>query len=322
MSTLKNFSKTYKPFHHPWAVDLTMRHEDLHWTEKEADLSEDINDWRLRIKPADNVFITNILRLFTQSDAQVGQNYYNFLIPAFGNNEVRVMLGSFASREGTHQRAYALLNDTLGLPDTEYHKFLEYTEMSSKIDFMSDNQVGTDKGIALALAKSVFNEGVSLFASFCMLLNYQTVGLMKGMCTIVEWSIRDETVHVEGNARLFREFLNEHPHLVNDEFKAAIYRMGEDCVILEDLFLDLAFGDNWEFNGQSIDDVKNYIRYLVDRRLVQLGLKPLFNIAKNPIPALDWIINAASHDNFFEKRVTEYSVNGMEGNWDWDQQWK
>jgi ribonucleotide reductase beta subunit family protein with ferritin-like domain len=227
------------------------------------------------------------------------------------------MLGSFASREGTHQRAYALLNDTLGLPDEEYHKFLEYKEMSDKIDFMAKSDSSTHSGLALALAKSVLNEGVSLFASFVMLLNFQRFGKMKGMGTVVEWSIRDETVHVEGNSRLFREFCNEHPKIVNDEFKAKIYQMARDVVMLEDNFIDLAF-KSFDIEGITKEEIKTYIRYITDRRLLQLGLKPNFKVKDNPLTWLDWILNGVSHDNFFEKRVTEYSINGMEGEWGWE----
>ncbi|MEY8702536.1 ribonucleotide-diphosphate reductase subunit beta, partial [Francisella philomiragia] len=126
-SSLTTFSKTYKPFSYPWAVDLTVKHEKAHWIEDEIDLSEDVTDWKNgKITKVEKEYITNILRLFTQSDVAVGQNYYDQFIPAFKNNEVRNMLGSFAAREGIHQRAYALLNDTLGLPDSEYHAFLEY----------------------------------------------------------------------------------------------------------------------------------------------------------------------------------------------------
>ena len=314
---LRHFSKTYKPFMHPWAFELWEKHEDIHWTAKEASLNDDIIDWKRKLTPQEKNFIINILRLFTQSDVQVGQNYYDYLIPIFKNNEVRNMLGSFANREATHQTAYALLNDTLGLPDEEFHKFLEYKAMSDKIDFMADNNVDTDAGVALALAKTVFSEGVSLFSSFAMLLQLQTVGKMKGMCTIVEWSIRDETMHVQGNSRLFREWCAEYPAIVTDELKSAIYRMAEDVVINEDKFIELAYEDEYEFANLSRDEVRTYIRYMADYRLKQLGLKPIMGVAKNPIPTLDWLINGSSHDNFFEKRVTEYSVNGMEGDWNW-----
>ena len=315
--SLLEFSKTYKPFKYPWAVELTKKHEEIHWVEDEAELSEDVMDWKTKLNDAEKDFITQVLRLFTQSDVQVGENYHELLIPKFRNNEARNMLSSFANREGVHQRAYALLNDTLGLPDEDFHKFLEYTEMSDKIDFMKQGDINSHTGLALSLAQSVFNEGLSVFASFVMLLNFQRYGKMKGMGTIVEWSIRDETLHVQGNAKLFREFCQEHPRIVNDELKSKIYQMAKDVVKLEDRFIKLAF-NGLEMEGLTETYVKQYIRHIADRRLLQLGMKPNFKVKDNPLPWLDWVLNGASHDNFFEKRVTEYSVNGMEGDWGWD----
>ena len=313
MSLLEE-SKTYKPFLYPWAVEMVKKHEEIHWVEDEAELSEDVQDWRTKLNNEEKEFITHVLRLFTQSDVQVGANYHDFLIPKFKNNEIRNMLASFANREGVHQRAYALLNDTLGLPEEDFHKFLEYTEMADKIEFMQDNNVSTQQGLALALAQSVFNEGMSLFSSFVMLLNFQRFGKMKGMGTIVEWSIRDESMHVQGVSKLFRTFCDEHPRIVTDELKSKIYQMSKNAVLLEDKFIKLAFKGNM-IEGINEKEVKQYIRHIADRRLLQLGMKPNFNVKDNPIPWLDWVLNGASHDNFFEKRVTEYSANGLEGVW-------
>lgn len=315
---LLQYSKAYKPFMYPWAVELVSKHEEIHWIPEESELSEDIHDWKTKLSEGEKEFITHILRLFTQSDVQVGENYHELLIPRFKNNEVRNMLSSFASREAVHQRAYALLNDTLGLPDEDYHKFLEYKEMADKIDFMKQGDTSTQAGLALSLAQSVFNEGMSLFASFVMLLNFQRFGKMKGMGTIVEWSIRDETLHVQGNARLFRTFCEEHPRIVNDELKSKIYTMAKNAVDLEDKFINLAFKGN-DVQGMTREEVRKYIRHIADRRLLQLGLKTKFRQKENPLPWLDWVLNGASHDNFFEKRVTEYSVVGMEGDWGWSE---
>ena len=309
-------SQTYKPFYYSWAVDLTVRHEKAHWIEDEIDLGEDVSDWKTnKVTPIEKDYITNILRLFTQSDVAVGQNYYDQFIPKFKNNEIRNMLGSFANREGVHQRAYALLNDTLGLPDSEYHAFLEYKEMTDKIEFMQKADITTQRGLALALAKSVFNEGVALFASFVMLLNFQRVGKMKGMGKVVEWSIRDESMHVEGNSRLFKAFVAEHPKLVDNEFKKEIYVMAKNVVKLEDKFIQLAYAMG-EIQGLTMEEVKTYIRYITDRRLLQLGLKTNFKVKNNPLPWLEWILNGADHTNFFENRVTEYEVAGLTGSWD------
>jgi len=310
------FSETYKPFHYPWAVEITTRHEKVHWIEDELDLSEDVADWKSgKVNAVEKEYITNILRLFTQSDVAVGQNYYDQLIPKFKNNEVRNMLGSFANREAIHQRAYALLNETLGLSDAEYHAFLEYTEMADKIEFMMDSDPNTVRGLAMAMAKSVMNEGIALFASFVMLLNFQRYGKMKGMGKVVEWSIRDESIHVEGIAKLFKAYCAEHPKIVDDEFKANIYEMARQAVKLEDAFVDLAYklGD---IEGLEEKEVKKYVRYITDRRLIQLGLKGNYKVKDNPLPWLEWVLNGADHTNFFENRVTEYEVAGLSGKWD------
>ena len=314
--SLLKFSETYKPFYYPWAVEITTRHEKVHWIEDEVDLAEDVSDWKGgKVTESEKDYITNILRLFTQADVAVGQNYYDQLIPKFKNNEVRNMLGSFANREAIHQRAYALLNETLGLPPEEYHAFLEYSEMSDKIDFMMDSNTSTHKGLALAMAKSVMNEGIALFASFVMLLNFQRFGKMKGMGKVVEWSIRDESIHVEGIAKLFRQFCTEYPRIVDDEFKAAIYEMARLSVKLEDKFVQMTYKMGAP-EGLEASDVKTYIRYITDRRLLQLGLKPNFKVKENPLPWLEWVLNGADHTNFFENRVTEYEVAGLSGTWD------
>jgi ribonucleotide reductase beta subunit family protein with ferritin-like domain len=314
--TMLTPSESYKPFRYPWAVELTKRHEQAHWIEDEIDLSDDVSDWKKgTLTKTEKEFVVQVLRLFTQSDVAVGQNYYDFFIPKMKNNEVRNMLGSFAAREGVHQRAYALLNDTLGLPESEFQSFLEYKEMADKLEFMRDNNNSNYTNLAKALAKSVFSEGISLFASFVMLLNFQQYGKMKGMSKVVEWSVRDESIHVEGMSQLFRDFCLEHPKVITDEFKKDIYDMLRMVVKLEDKFIDLAYGEETTIEHLFKEDVKLYIRHIADRRLLQLGFKPNFNVSDNPLPWLDWILNAPDHTNFFENRVTEYEVGGLKGSW-------
>lgn len=316
--SLTEYSTTYKPFKYPWAIELSEEHEKIHWGSWEAKLQEDVNQWKGgKISNIEKNHITQILRLFTQSDVQVGGNYCDLFIPKFKNNEIRSMLLTFANREGTHQRSYALLNDTLGLAEEEYSAFLEYEQMKNKIEFMQNNDVSTKKGLGIALAQSACNEGMSLFSAFVMLLNYQRFGKMKGTCEIVEWSIRDETMHVQGMTRLFREYLKENPRIINDKFKKEIYDMYRVAVSLEDKVIDLAY-ELGEIEGLNKEEVKEYIRYIADRRLIQLGLKPNWGVKENPLEWLDWIINGDSFKNFFEGTVTDYNANGMTGDsWGW-----
>lgn len=312
-------SKTYKPFQYAWAVEAAIDHEKIHWGEWEAKLQEDVAQWQGgKLSAQEKHHITQILKLFTQSDVAVGRNYLEYYIPKFKNNEIRAMLSSFANREFVHQRSYALLNDTLGFPEDEFSAFLEYKVMKDKVDFMGDIDMHSHTGTGLAIARSVMNEGMSLFSAFIMLLNYQRYGKMKGMCEIVEWSIRDETMHTEGMVKLFREFCDEHPKIVTDEFKKQIYDMFRMGVALEDKVIDNAF-EMGEVEGLTAHDVKQYIRYLADRRLIQLGLKGNWKVKENPLDWLEWVLNGASHKNFFEGTVTDYNSDGMEGDWGWNE---
>ena len=308
----------YKPFKYPWAVNMSVDHEKLHWGEWEAKLQDDVTQWKSgKLSESEKNHITQILRLFTQSDVAVGTNYIESYLPKFKNNEIRAMLSSFVNREFVHQRSYALLNDTLGLPEEEFSAFTEIKAMADKIEFMADIDVNSHSGLGLAIARSVLNEGMSLFSAFAMLVNYQRFGKMRGMCEIVEWSIRDESMHCDGMAKLFRTFCEEHPRIVTDEFKAAIYQMFRDAVKLEDKVIKLAF-EMGDVEGLTEEEVKKYIRYIADRRLIQLGLKANWHVKENPLPWLDWVINGDSFKNFFECTVTDYSSDNMVGDWGWD----
>jgi len=308
----------YKPFSYPWAIEYSVVHETLHWGEWEAKLQDDVTQWKTRLTDIERNHITQILRLFTQSDVAVGTNYLEFYIPKFKNNEIRSMLTSFANREFTHQRSYALLNDTLGLPEDDFTAFLEYSEMKEKVDFMTNIDTHSHAGLAKGVARSAISEGMSLFSAFVMLINYTRFGKMKGMGEIVQWSIRDESLHCEGMTKLFKTFCAEHPRIVNDEFKADIYNMVREAVKLEDSVINLAY-EMGPIEGLTKEEVKLYIRFIADRRLIELGLKSNYGVKDNPLPWLEPLIATTSHDNFFETTVTEYNAEGMIGDdWGWE----
>lgn len=184
----------YKPFDYPHLIEIAKDHEKIHWTEDEIKLDGDVRDWKTdRMTDAEKYQVTEVLKLFTQQDMTVAGFYEDVVIPYFRNNDVLTTIFSFVAREMIHIRAYALLNDTLGLPESDYSAFIHEKALAEKIDFATRADPTTIEGMALSLVKSVINEGLSLFGSFVPLLNYQRRGLMKGMGTVVEWSIRDET---------------------------------------------------------------------------------------------------------------------------------
>jgi ribonucleoside-diphosphate reductase beta chain len=138
---------------------------------------------------------------------------------------------------------------------------------------------------------------------------------MKGMGQIVTWSIVDETMHTESMIKLFRTYIEENKEIWNDELKGELYTIASRMVELEDKFIDLAF-DMGEMTKLTKEDVKQYIRYIADRRLISLGLKGIFKVKKNPLPWVEEMVNSPVHGNFFENRVTDYAKGALSGNWD------
>ena len=161
---------------------------------------------------------------------------------------------------------------------------------------------------------SAFSEGIQLFASFAILLNFPRFNKMKGMGQIVTWSVRDETLHCNSMIRLFRDFIKEEPQIWNDKLKNEIYQACKTIVHHEDAFIDLAF-QMGPMQGLTAEEVKQYIRFIGNRRLEQLGLNPIYDVKKNPLTWLDTMLNGVEHMNFFEGRATEYSKASTKGTW-------
>jgi ribonucleoside-diphosphate reductase beta chain len=137
---------------------------------------------------------------------------------------------------------------------------------------------------------------------------------MKGMGQIVTWSVRDETLHCNSMIRLFKDFIKEEPQIWNDKLKTEIYDACKTIVKHEDAFIDLAF-QMGPLEGLTANEIKQYIRFIGNRRLEQLGLDPIYDVKKNPLTWLDNMLNGVEHMNFFEGRATEYSKASTKGTW-------
>lgn len=306
---------SFKPFIYDWAYDAWLQHEQAHWLHSEVPMIEDVKDWKNNISEQEKHFLTQIFRFFTQGDISVAGGYVKNYLPVFPQPEIRMMLLGFAAREALHIAAYSHLIETLGMPESTYNEFLEYSAMKEKHDYVESFIAQDENTIAQQIAVfSAFTEGMQLFSSFIMLLNFPRHGKMKGMGQIISWSIADETLHSESMIKLFRTFVEENRHIWKDELKSQIYTIATRMVELEDKFIDLAFSMG-EMQDLTSDDVKKYIRYIADRRLISLGLKGIFKVKKNPLPWVEEMINAPIHGNFFENRVTDYAKGALTGTW-------
>jgi len=306
----------YKPFSYPWAYDAWLMQQRVHWLPEEVPLADDVKDWHRTLSNSERNLLTHIFRFFTQADVEVNNCYMKHYSQVFKPTEVQMMLAAFSNIETVHISAYSHLLDTIGMPETEYSAFLKYQQMKDKYDYMQEFGVETNRDIAMTLAMfGAFTEGLQLFASFAILMNFPRFNKMKGMGQIVTWSVRDESLHTESIIKLFRTFIHENPEIWDEEFQRELYVACETVLNHEDAFIDLAF-EMGGIEGLEGKEVKQYIRYIADRRLSQLGLQPVYRIEKNPLPWMEEMLNGVEHANFFENRATEYSKAATKGDWE------
>jgi ribonucleoside-diphosphate reductase beta chain len=304
----------FKPFKYSWAYDYWLTHEQSHWIHTEVPMQDDIKDWG-KLDESAKHFLTNLFRFFTQGDIDVAGGYVKNYLPVFPQPEIRMMLLGFSSRESIHVAAYSYLIETLGMPERIYNEFNLYKEMKEKHDYVERFTHLDGTTIAQQIAVfSAFTEGLQLFSSFAMLLNFPRHGKLKGMGQLISWSLVDESMHCEGMIKLFRTHIEENRHIWKDELKSELYSIAEKMVELEDNFIDLAFSMGDQENLTAAE-CKQYIRYLCDRRLISMGLKGIYKIKKNPLNWIDEMINAPIHGNFFETTVTDYSKGALTGSW-------
>ena len=314
--TLLTENPVYKPFRYPWAYEAWLVQQRVHWLPEEVPLADDVKDWHKNLLESERHLVTQIFRFFTQSDVEVNNCYMKHYSQVFKPTEVLMMLSAFSHIETIPLAAYSHLLDTIGMPETEYSAFLGYKEMKDKYDYMQGFTVSNKHEIAKTLAAfGAFTEGLQLFASFAILLNFPRFNKLKGMGQIVTWSVRDETLHCLSIIRLFHTFISENPEIWNDQLRSEITEVCATIVHHEDAFIDLAF-ELGPVEGLDAATVKTYIRFIADRRLQQLGLPPLYHVERNPLPWLDDMLNAIEHTNFFENRATEYSRASTSGTWE------
>ncbi len=305
----------FKPFRYPEAYAYWEAQQKMHWMHSEVPLGDDVKDWLTKLTDSEKNFLTQVFRFFVQADIDVHKNYEVNYSQIFKPTEVRMMLSAFANMETVHVAAYAHLIETIGMPDSEYSAFLKYKEMEDKHNFIQAFTMDNDADVLIGLAANgAFTEGLQLFASFAMILAFPATGLMNGVGQIVTLSVRDESLHCEGMLHLFHKYAEE-TGAYTQEVKDRIVGIAKEVVALEDAFIDLAF-EMGNVRNLKKQDVKKYVRYVCDQRLVQLHLPTIFNIKEHPLPWLPGILNGVEHANFFEVKSTEYSKASSTGTWE------
>lgn len=326
MSLLKK-RLVFAPFEYQEAYDYWLKQQQAHWLHTEVSMSSDINDWKLKLSDHEKNIIGSVLKGFTQTEVMVNDYWMNKVGTWFPKPEISMMASAFASMESIHAKAYAYLNESLGLDDFE--AFLQEPTSLAKIENLIARPAKNKKDIARSLAVfSAFAEGVQLFSSFAILMSFSTRDMLKGVGQIVAFSVRDESLHSDAGCWMFRQLIKEHPEILDDQLKKDILEAARIAVKLEDDFIDMAFSGQYAngyinvfYNNEKIritpHELKQYIRYRTNTKLGDLGLgKNWKNIDQEALKKMGWFDDLTvgqEFQDFFAQRVTTYS----KGTVDW-----
>jgi ribonucleoside-diphosphate reductase beta chain len=315
MSKLTEPRHFYKPFEYPQAFEYYKNQHRAHWLADEVPLASDLNDWRLNLNESEKNLIGNILKSFAQTEVHVNDYWSSKISQWFPKPEVVAMASSFGAFEAIHAEAYARLNDELGLDN--FQAFMEDEASRNKIERLLETPSETLEEKALALAIfSAFTEGVNLFSSFAILMSFQLRNLLKGTGQIVEWSVRDESLHSTAGCWLFRTLMQESPELDTVEMRNNVIEACNLSVKLEFDFIDKAF-EMGEIEGLNKDQLKNFIKARANDKMKELGYNPVYNdLDPALLKQMEWfghLTSGKTHQDFFANRVTDYSKST--GDW-------
>lgn len=301
--------EVYKPFEYNRAYEYFEKQQNAHWLPSEVAMSKDISDWKGKLTNSERLVIGQILKSFTQTEISVNEYWSTRISKWFPKPEIAMMASAFGAMESIHIVGYSYLNDSLGLDD--YSAFLQDETAVAKLDALKQVKGKSKRDIARSLAIfSGFTEGVNLFSSFAILMNFSRFNLLEGVETIVSWSVRDESLHSEAGCWLFRTFIEENPDIWDDELKKEIYDAARLSVKLEDDFIENAFSLG-EIRGLDPSDLKNFIRMRANAKLHDLGLKTNWkNIDQESLKKMAWfdeLSGGTKLTDFFSSRVTDYA---------------
>ena len=320
-------TKTYRPFKYGWAMEAAQEQSiDLYWDVHQLEFATDIQQYHgeggLDTTNVPGKYTKNMLdktlAIFTQMDVEAAGLYCE-LLPYVGNNEIRNMWINFAAKESVHQRSYALGVEVLDMPDSTWGSFMEYAEMQNKIDLMSNvdgRDLSNKLDFAKTLAQLLLAEGIALFGAFACMLNLKRFGLMMGLNQVNEYSLKDEEKHVHYNMRVLSEIRKELNVRENRELDDFIETITVRFREAEHRFIELVF-EMGPVEDMTQGNMKDYIDYLCDLRMVQLGIPKIFNTTTNPLEWMDYVLGGKQHTNFFEAKVGEYSHSGLPGEVDY-----
>lgn len=302
----------FRPFSYPQAEKFTDWQRKNFWDAKKIVISGDIQDYRTTFSPGMQHAITTSLKLFTHYEVGVGDYWSEVVYKWCRAHEIQGMASMFSAMElAVHAIFYDRLNNELGLSSKEFYtSFLEDDNMSARMNSIKEYmKVDSKEDFARSIAIFSFIEGVVLYSSFAFLMSFQANGMNKlsSVVTGLRYSVKDEAIHADAGSWLFNQVCGDEG-FDKQALEPAIVLAARTLVAQEDLIVDEMFREGG-IKHISADNLKMFVRSRMNKKMEDIGYKPMFEIGYNPVA--EWfydMINAQEFTDFFHNESTSYEM--------------
>ena len=312
------------PFKYDWAWQKYLDGCANHWMPQEVNMTADVSLWKsdAGLSADERVIVKRNLGFFSTADSLVANNLVLSVYRLITNPECRQYLLRQAFEEAIHTHAYQYCIESLGMDEGEifnmYHEVptvahkaswaLKYTRELADPNFQTGT-VESDKALLKNLiAYYCVMEGIFFYCGFTQILSMGRRNKMTGTSEQFQYILRDESMHVNFGIDVINQIKFENPHLWDDEMQELATRM-----ILEGTELETRYARDTMPRGvlgMNANTMAEYLQFIANRRLAQIGLQEQYPGAKNPFPWMSEIMDLKKEKNFFETRVTEYQTGG------------
>jgi ribonucleoside-diphosphate reductase beta chain len=314
------FDLTLRPMKYPVFYEMYRDAIKNTWTVEEVDLSTDIVDLSHRLVPAEKHLVNRLVAFFATGDSIVANNLVLNLYKHINSPEARMYLSRQLYEEALHVQFYLTLLDTY-IPDLKEReqafaavhnipsitrkaefcfKWMDSVQKLDRIDTVEDKQ----RFLLNLICFACCIEGLFFFAAFAYVYFMRSKGLLNGLASGTNWVFRDESCHMAFALQVVDTVRDENPGLFNEHVEAKVIEMLEEAVDCEMQFAEDLLGGG--VSGLSTRDMRQYLEFVADQRLLNLGLSKRFN-ASNPFSFME-LQDVQELSNFFERRVSAYQM--------------
>jgi len=314
-----NEDMNLRPIKYQWAYDLYNQAVANTWFPHEISLGEDLEDWR-KMTDDEKHAVTFLMSFFNPAELIVNRTLAMGVYPYLKAPETHLYLAKQMWEEANHSQAFEYVLETFPIDrEAVFSWHLDKPSIKAKEDFITNHLYrmtemnlditsveGKKDFVRNLVAYNIIMEGIWFYSGFMVALSFRQRKLLRNFGSMIDWVVRDESLHLKFGINLILTILEENPDIVTEEFSNEIKQKVIDAVEMETAYNNDLFPKG--ILGANADYVNQYVQYVADRRLEELGFEPHYNVA-NPAKWMATAIDTIELVNFFETQNTSYEVN-------------